>query len=399
MSIEDRFIKYVKIDTKSNEESKETPSTKIQFNLANLLCEELKEMGISNAYVTKECLVYAKIDGNLNKKTIGLIAHMDTSPELDGGNYSPRIIEKYDGKDIRLNDKYVLSPNEFPSLKNNINQKLIVTDGEHLLGGDDKAGISIIMEIANYYMTHKEIDHAPISICFTPDEEVGRGPENFDCKIMNADFAYTLDGGKYSDFSYENFNAFSAKVDIEGVSIHPGSAKGIMVNASLLAMEFNSLLPEDEVPSRTENYQGFYHLCSIEGDVNKATLYYIIRDHDLDKAKEKCDKLKEIETFLNKKYPKGNVKVEISESYRNMKECFKDNKEPIDRIIKAYKKCNIKYTISPIRGGTDGATITYMGLPCPNLGDGDYNCHGRFEYVSVDEMKKMVEVIKALLED
>jgi tripeptide aminopeptidase len=316
-----------------------------------------------------------------------------------GGNYEPKIITSYQGGDIPLNDTYTLSEKEFPSLKRHHNDTLIVTDGDHLLGGDDKAGITIIMEVIKYFTSHKEIDHAPIRICFTPDEEVGRGSEHFDVKVMDADFAYTLDGGTFNDINYENFNAFSARVMIKGINIHPGSAKDIMINSILIGQEFNALLPQDEIPSKTSDYQGFYHLCDIKGSVEETTLDYIIRDHDYQKALEKVNKMKEITSFLQNKYPKAIISLNIKESYHNMKEYFIKDMSAIDKITNVFKKHQIKPTFTPIRGGTDGASITFMGLPCPNLGTGDYNCHGRYEYVSVNEMKQMVEIIKDLLID
>ncbi len=393
----EKFLKYINIDTMSDEESTSTPSTSIQLNLAKVLVEELHELGIDNAYLDEYGLVYAYLDGENTLDPIGLIAHMDTSPELAGGNYTPRIIKNYDGKDIKLNETYTMSPKEFPSLNGNIGHDIIVTDGNHLLGGDDKAGVAIIMEIMEYYVTHKDIKHAPIRICFTPDEEVGRGSENFKVEKMNAKVAYTLDGGRFNDINYENFNAYSIQVNIKGVGIHPGSAKNIMVNSILVAQEFNSLLP-NETPANTEKYEGFAHLNDIRGTVEETNMFYIIRDHDSNKIHERVGKFFEIERKLSLKYPKAHIEVISKEGYHNMYEYFKNDMTAVNKATNAYKKLGIEPTYTPIRGGTDGASITFMSLPCPNLGTGDYNCHGRYEYVDINEMEQMVEVIKVLLE-
>ena len=399
MNIEEKFLRYARIDTKSDDFSETTPSTKIQYNLANVLVEELHQMGVDNAYVDENCVVYAHIDGDESKDPIGLISHMDTSPELDGGNYDPRRINNYDGSDIKLNEKYTLSPSKFPSLLGNIGHDLLVTDGDHLLGGDDKAGVAIIMSLAEYYMKHKEINHAPIRICFTPDEEVGRGSENFSVEKMGAKIAYTLDGGNYRDINFENFNAYSVVVNIKGVGIHPGSAKGIMVNASLLANEFVSLLPGDKIPSLTSGYEGFNHLEKIEGGVENCTMYYIVRNHNNEEAESQIKDFYRIKDILSKKYPTSVIEVSHKLSYRNMRTYFDKDMSAIDRIVKAMKKVGVEPTFTPVRGGTDGASITFMGLPCPNIGTGDYNCHGRYEYVDIYEMYKMFDIVKALLED
>ena len=399
MTLEEKFIKYVKIDTQSQEDSSLTPSSLKQFDLAKVLLEELHSYGITNAYLTKQCVIYAKIDGNPSKKKIGLIAHMDTATEIQGGNFEPRIISNYDGLDIKLNEKYTLSPKEFPSLNNHIGHSLIVTDGEHLLGGDDKAGVAIIMHIAEYYMKHPEIDHAPIRICFTPDEEVGRGPENFSVEEMDADIAYTLDGGEYDVISYETFNAYMLKVKIEGVSIHPGSAKGIMVNSLLVANEFNSMLPKDMIPSKTDGYEGFNHLCYMQGNVDNTEMMYIIRNHNNDLALNQIQEFLKIKELLSIKYPTSKIHVEYKLQYKNMKDYFINDMSAVEKISQALKSLNITPKYVPIRGGTDGATITFMGLPCPNIGDGDYNCHGRYEYVSINEMYKMYDIVKTLLEE
>ena len=399
MKIEEKFLRYANVDTKSDDFSSTTPSTKIQFDLANMLVDELHQMGVDNAYVDENCVVYAHIDGDESKDPIGLISHMDTSPELDGGNYTPRRINNYDGSDIKLNDKYTLSPSKFPSLLGNVGHDIIVTDGDHLLCGDDKAGVAVIMSIAEYYMNHKEINHAPIRICFTPDEEVGRGSENFSVEKMGAKIAYTLDGGNYRDINFENFNAYSVVVNIKGVGIHPGSAKGIMVNASLLASEFISLLPADKIPSLTSGYEGFNHLEKIEGGVENCTMYYIVRNHNNEEAENQIKDFYRIKDILSKKYPTSVIEVSHKLSYRYMRTYFDKDMSAIDRIVKAMKKVGVEPTFTPVRGGTDGASITFMGLPCPNIGTGDYNCHGRYEYVDIFEMYKMFDIVKALLED
>ena len=395
--IENKFIRYVKIDTESSETSTSYPSTFKQFDLAKLLTKELEELGFE-VELDKYGLVYAKLDGDPSLAKIGLIAHMDTAPTIRGGNFEPRFVYNYDGNDIKLNQTYSLSPNIFPSLKDVIGKTLIVTDGEHLLGGDDKAGIAIIMAIAEYYATNKEIRHASIRICFTPDEEIGAGADHFDVEKMDADIAYTLDGGESREINFENFNAAGATISFKGVSIHPGSAKNIMVNALLLAQEFNSLLP-NFTPSNTEGYEGFYHLTDINGDAEFCKVQYILRDHDKNLLNEKKETLLKTADILNKKYPTAKVEVEIKDQYENMKYYFENNPLTIDKITSAYKKVGLEYYFSPIRGGTDGARITYMGLPCPNIGTGDRCCHGRFEHVVVEEMYEMFDVVKALLEN
>lgn len=395
--IENKFIRYVKIDTESSETSTSNPSTFKQFDLAKLLTKELEELGFE-VELDKYGLVYAKLDGDPSLAKIGLIAHMDTAPTIRGGNFEPRFVYNYDGNDIKLNQTYSLSPNIFPSLKDVIGKTLIVTDGEHLLGGDDKAGIAIIMAIAEYYATNKEIRHAPIRICFTPDEEIGAGADHFDVEKMDADIAYTLDGGESREINFENFNAAGATISFKGVSIHPGSAKNIMVNALLLAQEFNSLLP-NFTPSNTEGYEGFFHLTDINGDAELCKVQYILRDHDKNLLNEKKETLLKTADILNKKYPTAKVEVEIKDQYENMKYYFENNPLAIDKITSAYKKVGLEYYFSPIRGGTDGARITYMGLPCPNIGTGDRCCHGRFEHVVVEEMYEMFDVVKALLEN
>lgn len=396
--IEERFIRYIQIDTESSETTNTYPSTDKQLDLARLLNEELQAMGIDSE-IDEFGLVYAQIEGDNLLPKIGLIAHMDTAPTLRGGNYSPRIVENYDGGDIFLNSRYTLSPSQFPSLNQCKGKTLIVTDGEHLLGGDDKAGVAIIMSIAEYYTSHPEIRHAPIRICFTPDEEIGAGADHFSVEKMDADFAYTLDGGEAGEINYENFNAASATVEIKGVGIHPGSAKNVMVNALLVAMEFNAFLDPNAVPSKTEGYEGFYHLCDMNGDVERCSMEYILRDHDEEKLKAMEDRMNQGISLLKEKYPTAEIDLTIKEQYRNMKYYFDRDDRAIQNIVKAHEKANVPHAFSPIRGGTDGARITYMGLPCPNIGTGDRCCHGRYEHVVVEEMYRMFDVVKALLEN
>ncbi len=398
MSLRERFIQYVSMDTMSEENSSTFPSSKSQLEFGKLLVQDLLDLGLKDAYQDENGYVYAHLDGNKTSPRIGFIAHMDTSPSLKGGNYTPKIIENYDGKDIELCPGVILSKKQFPSLKKHIHHDLIVTDGQHLLGGDDKAGITIIMELLEYYHKNPQKNHAPISICFTPDEEIGNGASRFDIKKMKADYAYTIDGGAFNDINYENFNAASCEIEIQGVGVHPGFAKNIMVNALLVGSEFISSLPKKETPAKTEGYEGFYHLTAFSGTPEKATLSYILRDHDGNKLEKRMQKMYEIGTKLSQKYKTAKIKVSCQKNYQNMRTYFDKNMRGVLLAVEAFKQCGIEPTFTPIRGGTDGATITFMGLPCPNLGTGDYNCHGRYEYVSLQEMTSMVRVLKQLVE-
>lgn len=395
MKLEERFIKYIGFDTKSDDYSTSYPSTPSQLLFADLMVSDLKDIGILNAHKDEFGLVYASLN-NGSKKTIGLIAHMDTSPALDGGIKRPKIIKEYDGNLIDLNGKYFLRKEIFPCLNDVIGDDLIVTDGEHLLGGDDKAGIAIIFEFAKYYVDHKNEFNFNLAICFTPDEEVGAGWKHFDVKKINADFAYTLDGESIYEVNHENFNAASATIKIIGNSIHPGSAKNIMVNAGAIGAYFQSLLPSDMTPETTCDYEGFIHLTAIKGDVENCTLEYILRDHNLEYLELKKQIIKKAKEDTLRKYPKASIEVTIKDEYKNMSEYFKAHPEGIELINKAYLALGLKLVHTPIRGGTDGAMITYMGLPCPNLGTGDYNPHGRFEFVSITQMYKMIEILKSL---
>ena len=399
MDLVKRFLKYVSFDTQSDDSSKETPSTSKQLILAKYLVNELKSIGCSDVFVDQYGIVYATIPSNIEQKvpSIGLIAHMDTSPDCSGANIKPRVINKYDGSDIVLNENTIMKVIDFPTLKKNIGEDLIVTDGTTLLGADDKAGIAIIVEAAYRIINDKNIKHGDIKIAFTPDEEVGRGTENFDVKYFNCDYAYTLDGGDISFIEYENFNAASAMVNINGINIHPGSAKDKMINSILLAKEFDDLLPKDEIPSKTEGYEGFHHLCDFNGDVENTKLFYIIRNHDYETLKRQMNDFIIAQNEINQKYNGEFVTVTLKEGYKNMKEVIVEHPEVLDKVTSAYKKLQIPYTFAPIRGGTDGANLSFMGLPCPNLGDGGYNFHGRYEYVSITQMRKMVKIVLEII--
>ena len=399
MDLVKRFLKYVSFDTQSDENSNATPSTSKQINLAKYLVNELKSIGCSDVFVDQYGIVYATIPSNIEEKvdTIGLIAHMDTSPDCSGANIKPRIINKYDGSDITLNENTIMKVADFPSLKENVGEDLIVTDGTTLLGADDKAGIAIIVEAAYRIINDKKSKHGAIKIAFTPDEEVGRGTENFDVKYFNCDYAYTLDGGDIRFIEYENFNAASAMVNVKGINIHPGSAKNKMINAILLAKEFDDLLPKDELPSTTEGYEGFHHLNDFNGDVENVNMFYIIRNHDENILNRQIQDFKDAEKAINEKYNGNFVTANIKKGYKNMKEVILANPKVLKRATDAYEKLNIPYSFTPIRGGTDGANLSFAGLPCPNLGDGGYNFHGRYEYVSITQMRKMVKIILEIL--
>lgn len=398
MTLEERFKKYISYETMSSETSTTYPSTNSQLAFGDILVKDLKEIGVENAYKDEFGLVYGFIDGG-KKKTICLVAHMDTSPALIGGIKNPQKIENYKGGDIVLNEKYKLSPEVFPFMSDLIGEDLLVTDGEHLLGGDDKAGVAIIFEVAKYYISHKDEFTFNLSICFTPDEEVGGGWKHFDVSKAKADFGFTLDGESIYEANHENFNAASATITIKGVGVHPGSAKDVMENAASIACEYQELMPKNEVPEKTDGYQGFIHLCSISGDVENAKLEYIIRDHDVSLLEKKKSLMKKAAEDLQKIHAKAEISIEINDDYKNMAYYFREHPEGIELINKAYLASKTKLAHTPIRGGTDGAMITYMGLPCPNLGTGDFNPHGRFEFVSLTQMYKMVEIVKQLLKE
>lgn len=396
MRMKERFLEYISIDTVSSETSSTYPSTYSQVEFGKKMVEDLKAIGIKNAFQDEFGLVYGRIEIG-KKETIGLIAHMDTAPTIAGGIKNPRVIPCYDGSDIKLNEKYTMKVSEFPCLKEVIGDEIIVTDGEHLLGGDDKAGIVIIYEICKYFLAHKEEFNYNLAICFTPDEEVGAGWKHFDVKKMNATYAFTIDGGTIYEANHENFNASSAEIEVFGIGTHPGSAKNVMENAIAILNEIHSLLPKDMVPEKTEEREGFIYLCSMSGDVEHAKSEYILRDHNKKLLEKQKEYLSEAVLKIGKEHPKAKISINIKDDYYNMFDYFLSHPEAINLINKAYlkKKTRIKHT--PIRGGTDGAMITFLGLPCPNLGSADFNPHGRYEFVSYSQMEKMVEIILAML--
>ena len=392
-----RFVKYAKVHTTSSEDSETVPSTEIQKDLGKILVEDLKEIGLSDAYMDDKGYVYATLKANTDKnlKKIGFIAHMDTSPAASGENVNPQIHRNYDGGDIVVNKEknIVLSPNEFSILSEKLGKTIITSDGTTLLGADDKAGITEIIEALKYIIENPQIEHSDIKVCFTPDEEVGRGADFFDVEGFNTDFAYTVDGGEIGELEYENFNASSVDIKIIGKSVHPGSAYNVMINAASVATEFNSMVPQNEVPEKTKGYEGFYMLTSISGEVDEAKLSYILRDFDLDGLNQRKAKIEEITKTLQQKYGEDRIIVEIKDSYYNMKEKIEPVMYIIDLAKKAMKDADVEPKIVPIRGGTDGARISYMGIPTPNLFTGGYNFHGYYEYAVAEEMEKAKEVI------
>ena len=392
-----RFVKYAKVHTTSSEDSETVPSTEIQKDLGKILVEDLKEIGLSDAYMDDKGYVYATLKANTDKnlKKIGFIAHMDTSPAASGENVNPQIHRNYDGGDIVVNKEknIVLSPNEFSILSEKVGKTIITSDGTTLLGADDKAGITEIIEALKYIIENPQIEHSDIKVCFTPDEEVGRGADFFDVEGFNTDFAYTVDGGEIGELEYENFNASSVDIKIIGKSVHPGSAYNVMINAAAVATEFHSMVPQNEVPEKTKGYEGFYMLTYIGGEVDEAKLSYILRDFDLDGLNQRKAKIEEITKTLQQKYGEDRIIVEIKDSYYNMKEKIEPVMYIIDLAKKAMKDADIEPKIVPIRGGTDVARISYMGIPTPNLFTGGYNFHGYYEYAVAEEMEKAKEVI------
>ncbi|WP_312813097.1 peptidase T [Sedimentibacter sp.] len=397
MKVHERFLNYVKYDTQSVPDVDKIPSSEKQKDLARCLVEEMKAIGIKDACMDENGYVYGTVPKNTDKNipVIGFIAHMDTAPDMPGNDIKAKIVYNYDGKNIVLNEEknIVMKTETFEHLADYAGNDLIVTDGTTLLGADDKAGIAEIMSMAEFFINNPDIEHGDIKIGFTPDEEVGNGAELFNVKEFGADFAYTVDGGKLGELEYENFNAASAKIEISGVNIHPGSAKDKMVNSILIAIEFQNMLPVRETPENTDEYEGFYHLTDIHGEVEKTKLDYIIRDHNLEKFNKKKERIEIIASYLNEKYGVGTVKVEMTDSYYNMKEKILPHMHIIETAKKAMENLNIKPIIVPIRGGTDGARLSYMGLPCPNLCTGGHNFHGRYEYIPVQSMEKVVELL------
>lgn len=397
-----RFIKYVKIDTQSDASSTTTPSTKKQWKLANLLKEELEEMGMQEVSIDENAYVMATLPPTTQKEipVMGFVSHFDTTPDFTGTNVNPQIHDNYDGGDILLNKEknIVLSASYFEELPSYKGQTLITTDGNTLLGADDKAGITEIMEAMKYLLAHPEIEHGKIRVCFTPDEEIGRGAHKFDIKKFAAEWAYTMDGSTLGELEYENFNAAAAEIKFVGKIVHPGYAKGKMINSMYIANQFISSLPADEVPEKTEGREGFFHLTEMKGEVDETQLSYIIRDHDKDKFEARKEFLQNLAQQFNEKYGKASVQLEIKDQYYNMREKVEPMMHIVDLAEEAMKSLNIKPIIKPIRGGTDGSQLSYMGLPCPNIFAGGHNFHGRFEYVPLESMVKATEVIVKIAE-
>ena len=398
----EKFLRYVKVDTQSDDTTGTSPSTMKQHDLAKMLYEELIEIGASDVYYDKEhCYVYASIPGNSGNSespAIGFVSHMDTSDEVSGKDVKPRIVDNYQGEDISLNESVVLSPKDFPELLNHKGQDLIVTDGNTLLGADDKAGVAEIMTMAETLLKNPDIKHGDIKIAFTPDEEIGEGTAFFDIERFGAKYAFTIDGGKLGELEYENFNAAEGVIKVKGRSVHPGDAKNAMINASLLCMEFQALLPVFQNPMYTEGREGFFHLTEISGSTESATASYIIRDHDEALFNEKKELFKAAGEFLNKKYGEGTVEVTVRDQYFNMIEKIRPHMHLIDNAKKVMTDLGITPIDKPIRGGTDGAALSYKGLPCPNLCTGGYNYHGRYEYAVIQEMRQCVDIIMGIVD-
>ena len=395
-TLKDRFLRYVKFETRSDEKSETIPSTPTQIEFAKILVRELEEIGMENVYVNDACFVNATLPGNIDKDVpvIGFIAHMDTA-DFNAVNVNPQIVENYDGKDIVLNEAkdIVLSVEEFPNLKNYVGKTVITTDGTTLLGADDKAGIVEIVEAMKYLIEHPEIKHGTVKVAFGPDEEIGRGADNFNVEEFGADFAYTMDGGPVGELEYESFNAAGAVFKIRGKSVHPGTAKGKLINASLIAAEVVNSFPADEVPEKTEGYEGFYFLDKISANCEEAELSYILRDHDREKFEMKKKFAANVAKKINEKYGKELVSVEIKDQYYNMGEIIKDHMNVVEIAEKAMKNLGIKPIIQPIRGGTDGSKISFMGLPTPNIFAGGENFHGKYEFVTLESMILATDVI------
>lgn len=398
----EKFLRYVAIDTESMDDQKQVPSTEKQRTLAKLLADELIEMGASNVRISPNSYVYADIPATTEKKvpSLGFISHMDTAPSFSGKDVKPQIISNYQGDDICLNQTLGISmgPGQFPDLLKYVGKTLITTDGTTLLGADDKAGVAEIMTMAQYFLSHPELPHGEIHIGFTPDEEVGRGADFFDVKGFEADLAYTVDGGELGELEYENFNAAGAKVHIHGANIHPGTAKHMMKNSLLIAHEFHSLLPVFDNPMYTEGYEGFFHLDGMSGDVEHTEMVYIIRDHDMEKFQNKKELMQAAADFINKKYGSGTLVLDMTDSYYNMKEKILPHMELIDLAKETMTELGIEPKVTPIRGGTDGARLSFMGLPCPNLCTGGHNFHGKYEFICAESMEKVTELLIHLVQ-
>lgn len=395
----ERFLKYIAIDTRADGSNENCPSSKGQLELGALVVEDLKEIGMEDVRQDENGYVYAKLKSNIDKKvpTIGFIAHLDTSPDLDGKCINPQILT-YEGGDIKLNHQYSLTTKEFPFLEDLVGQELITTDGTTLLGADNKAGVAEIIDAMEYLIQNPQIKHGDIKVGFTPDEEIGRGADLFDVEYFNADFAYTVDGGPLGELEYENFNAASGKIEIQGTNVHPGTAKNIMVNSIKVGMEIQSMLPENQAPEYTEGYEGFFLLVGMKGGVDHTSMEYIIRDHSMEEFEKKKDNLRKIVDFLNDKY--GNIiHLEIEDSYYNMREKIEPHMEIVDLAEKSMVELGIEPNIKAIRGGTDGSRLSYMGLPCPNIFTGGYNFHGRFELIPIKSMELAAKTIVRIIEN
>ena len=401
MKAYERLLKYVQIDTPSNPAGESVPSSACQFDLAKVLVEELKAVGVENAEVDEKCYVYASIpatEGYENCKKLGFIAHMDTAPDFNGYGVKPQVIENYDGNDVVLGESdRVLKVKDFPELAHLKGRTLITTDGTSLLGADDKSGIAEIITLAEELIKN-EIPHGKICIGFTPDEEIGSGADNFDVERFGADIGYTVDGGMEGEIEYENFNAAGATVTVHGNNVHPGMAKDIMVNSQLVAMEFNGMLPADETPATTEEYGGFFHLTNMEGNVECTKLHYIVREHDGEKYKERKALLEKISDQINEKYGAGTVELELKDQYFNMKEMIEPHFHLIENAKEAAKEVGLNPKVVPVRGGTDGARLSFMGLPCPNLGTGGFGFHGPYEHITAEGMDLCVEMMRKIVE-
>ena len=400
MDITERFLNYTRFDTQSAEDSETVPSTAKQLVFAEYLKKELVAEGLSDVEMDDKGYIYATLKSNVKGRipTIGFIAHYDTSPDCSGADIKAQIVHHYDGSDILLSEGIVSSPKKFPELQKHVGEDLIVTDGTTLLGADDKAGIAEIVQAMCWLRDHKEIKHGDIRVAFNPDEEIGMGAHHFDVERFGCEWAYTMDGGDVGELEFENFNAAQAKITIKGISVHPGYAKDKMVNASALAAEFAAMLPKDETPETTEGYQGFYHLLGIQSNVEQATLTYIIRDHDRDRFEDRKHFIESCAEKMNEQYGEGTVKAELRDQYYNMKEKIDPQMHVIDLVLKAMQECGVAPKVKPIRGGTDGAQLSFKGLPCPNIFAGGVNFHGPYEFVSIQSMEKAMQVIVKIIE-